>query len=90
MSEAKAKVIAAQFKPPTCPHCGKPIDHLIYYAWELVSKRFSLREREGKIEGEYYDEGTVDVYYGSVKYRCPYCDWTIATDYEDAVKFLSS
>jgi len=90
MSEAKAKIIASQLKPPTCPFCGKSITYLRYYAWELVSKRFILKDKGEVIEGEFAESESVDVDYNSIEYCCPFCGKMIAQDYESAIKFLLS
>jgi len=63
---------------PFCPHCGKRIDHLVY--WECSVN-------EANFYGDTYgDFETVDV--SECGYDCPECGVTLFSDEEDARKFL--
>jgi DNA-directed RNA polymerase subunit RPC12/RpoP len=72
---------------PKCPKCGKEIDHLHYYAYELLTANFSVSDDGGF---EYSDWDSLGDVKGLPEYRCPECSATLFKSQSEAIKFLKS
>lgn len=66
-----------------CPHCGKTTDYLRMEEthWMAVSVMLATN---GKIEYNDVCDGDSSI----TEFQCPECDWIIATDEEEAIRFL--
>jgi len=66
---------------PKCPKCGKEIEELLYYAYELNHAHFNRY-------GEYYNWDTLPDMKGKPDYECPECGEVLFHSEEKALAFL--
>jgi predicted RNA-binding Zn-ribbon protein involved in translation (DUF1610 family) len=69
---------------PKCPKCGKEIDHLHYYAYELQKADFYVFDENTEYSGW---DSLCDVK-GEPDYECPECGETLFHNEEEAKDFL--
>ena len=70
----------------TCPKCGKEIDYLYYYAYELTKATVGIPEGTDEMDYSHWD--SLGNTRGDVNFDCPECDETLFTSEEEAKKFL--
>jgi hypothetical protein len=69
-----------------CPKCGKEIEELLYYAYELNHAHAFVGE--GGLE--YHNWDTLPDVRGDPDYECPECGAVLAHSEEEAERFLKS
>jgi predicted RNA-binding Zn-ribbon protein involved in translation (DUF1610 family) len=80
----EAEEIAKNLKPPRCPKCGAEIDHLHFYAYELVKADFWVVDGRS----EYSGWDSLGDMLDEVEYSCPECGEVLFKHEDDAIKFL--
>lgn len=70
---------------PKCPKCGKEIDHLVYYAYELQRANLWVFE-DG--ESEYSTWDSLGETKGDPDYECPECGEVLFHNEDEAINFL--
>jgi predicted RNA-binding Zn-ribbon protein involved in translation (DUF1610 family) len=70
-----------------CPKCGKEIDYLYYYAYELQKATFYISSNN---HAEYSNWDSIPDIKGDPEYVCPECGEVLFTSEEEAEKFLGN
>lgn len=78
-------ILCIDYEDQPCPHCGATLEFLTLEENRFISVAVMLGIR-GKLE--YNDVRDADM--STTEYRCPKCDFLIATDEEEATRFLRS